>query len=306
MVTGNKGRLSFVFANQLHSLEPHLGDHFVFQVIGKGLLGYLANLRHLKKAVREFQPDLIHAHYSLCGYLASLTRFQPVVVSLMGSDCRNGLSVILIRIFHKLVWSHSIVKSREMQDILKLGKRVSLIPNGVDLDRFPFVDKTDAQRDLGFDTSRKHVLFLANPARPEKRFTFAKEAVNQLPAPGAVLHPVFETPHDRINLYMQAADCLLLSSFHEGSPNVVKEALACGLPVVSTDVGDVRENLDGLPGCYVCGHSANELTEALQKALYFNGLTSGRERILDKGLDAASTAQRILDVYVSVAGMKME
>lgn len=297
VVTGNKGRLSFVFANQLRTLEPYLADHKVFLVKGKGAVGYLSNWNSLRRTIRDYQPDLIHAHYSLCGYLASMTIYRPVLVSLMGSDCRNGISVMLIRLFHRLSWAFCIVKSSEMLRILKLKQRAELIPNGVDLLRFPPMDQDEARRELGFTPSGKYILFVANPARPEKNFKLAQEVVSLLPAPGAQLLAIHELPHDRMNLYMRAADALLLTSIHEGSPNVVKEALACSLPVVSTDVGDVRENIDNLPGCHVCRFDANELAAALHSALNYQGPTAGLARIMSKGLDAGSTSAKIIDVY---------
>ncbi|HOF59738.1 MAG TPA: glycosyltransferase [Candidatus Syntrophosphaera sp.] len=306
VVTGNKGRLSFVFANQLRTLEPYLADYKVFLVKGKGVAGYLSNLKSLKRTIRDFQPDLIHAHYSLCGYLASMTLYRPVLVSLMGSDCRNRISVLLIRLFHGLNWAFTIVKSNEMMKILKLRYRVQLIPNGVDLSSFRALDKDEARRGLGFLPSEKYVLFIANPARPEKNYKLAQNVVAMLPPPGAILHTVFETPHEKINLYLRAADALLLTSTHEGSPNVVKEAMACGLPVVATDVGDIRENIDKLPGCHVCRADANELAVALQDALSFKGPTTGLERILEKGLDAGSTAARIIDVYKLLASAERQ
>lgn len=302
VVTGNKGRLSFVFANQLNSLAPALEDYKVFTVKGKGLKGYLANLAPLRRAIEEFKPDLIHAHYSLCGYLSALTGFRPIVVSLMGSDCRRKLSVLLIRIFHKMVWSFSIVKSREMSKILNLKDRTKLIPNGVDLNKFPAIPRREACEEVGFDPDMKNVVFIANPQRPEKNFPLASNAIKLLDRKDVRLHTIFDMPHNRINVYLRASDLLLLTSLHEGSPNVIKEAMACDLPIVSTNVGDVRENINELPGCHITGFSVAEVAEALAKALIYNGSTGGRHRLQSLGLDAETISDSIFDVYKIVTG----
>lgn len=301
VLTGNKKVLSYIFANQLESLAPALSEYKVFTVKGKGLKGYLRNLLPLRRTIRDFQPDLVHAHYSLCGYLASLTGFKPIVVSLMGSDTRRRLSVFLIRCFHKFAWAYAIVKSKEMLVALDLQNRVKLIPNGVHLWKFPSIGRREAGSELGFDPDLKYIIFAANPHRPEKNFALAREAVNLLARDEVRLFVLpNNTPHERINLYLRAAHVLILTSFYEGSPNVVKEAMACDLPIVSTAVGDLRENLEGLSGCFVTGHSAGEIASALEQALAFEGPTHGRQRLLELGLDAETIGCSILSVYTSV------
>lgn len=302
VLTGNKKVLSYIFANQLESLAPALSEHKVFTVQGKGLKGYLRNLQPLRRVIKDFQPDLVHAHYSLCGYLVSLTGFKPIVVSLMGSDSRRALSVFLIRCFHKFAWAYAIVKSREMLAALDLKHRVRLVPNGVHLWKFPSMGRGEACAELGFDPGLKYIIFAANPQRPEKNFALAQEAVNLLARADVRLFILpNNTPHERIYLYLRAAHALLLTSLYEGSPNVVKEAMACDLPIVSTAVGDVRDNLAGLPGCYLTSYSAAEVASALEKALVFEGPTQGRQRLLQLGLDADTVSRSILDIYTSVA-----
>jgi len=302
VLTGNKKDLSYIFASQLASLAPALSAYYVFTVKGKGLLGYLQNQLPLRRAIRAFKPDLIHAHYSLCGYLTALTGFKPIVVSLMGSDSRKSHSIFVIRCFHKLTWSFAIVKSQEMQAVLRLKHRVQIIPNGVDLEKFPYIGRNEARLELGFDQDLKYVLFIANPLRPEKNYVLAKAAVAALARKEVRLFIVpNNTPHERINLYLRAANVLLLTSFYEGSPNVVKEAMACDLPVVSTNVGDVRHNLEGLPRCFVTGYSVAEVASALDMAVSFSGSTHGRQRLIELGLDAKTVSRVILDVYSKVA-----
>lgn len=300
VVTGNKGRLSHVFANQLASLAPKLTDYRVFTVQGKGLKGYLLNLLPLRRMIKSYQPDLVHAHYSLCGYLTALTGFKPIVVSLMGSDCRGKLSVLIVRLFHKLAWSYSIVKSREMQVALNLKHRTKVVPNGVDLGKFPFIERREACTEVGFDPELKNIIFIANPQRPEKNYALATEAIKILGRKDVRFHTVYDTTHERINNYMRAADVLLMTSYYEGSPNVIKEAMACDLPIVSTDVGDVKANINGLNGCYITDYSAEDIAKALASSFDYKDMTGGRERIKQLGLDAFNVSETIVRLYQEV------
>lgn len=107
-------------------------------------------------------------------------------------------------------------------------------------------------------------------------------------------------PNDLIPYYLNAADTLLLTSKWEGSVNVIKEALACNLPIVSTDVGDVKLNISGVDGCYVCKQDVNDLTEKLNLALSFGQRTNGRQRIIELGLDSDTIAVKLIEVYNSL------
>ncbi|MDP3115411.1 MAG: glycosyltransferase [Candidatus Cloacimonadaceae bacterium] len=297
VVTGNKGRLSYVFENQLRTLAPHLSEYKIHLIQGKGVIGYLRNVKPLNITIRNFKPDLIHAHYSLCGFIAALSFFRPIVVSLMGSDCRNKLSIYLIRFFNNVRWSYTIVKSNEMANILSLRKRTCVIPNGVDFDRFPFIDKDVACKEVGFDQSKKNIIFVSNPNRAEKNFAIAEKAILLLEGEDFVLHAIYEIPHSMINIYMRAADAMILTSFHEGSPNVVKEAMACGLPIVSTDVGDVKQNTKGLDNCFIVGMNIHEIAAGLRNAVNSSISKEGRLNLIKLGLTAGNARDAILRIY---------
>jgi glycosyltransferase involved in cell wall biosynthesis len=197
------------------------------------------------------------------------------------------------RFFH---WKAIIVKSQDMYDDLQI-KRAMIVPNGVDLDLFKPMDKTMCRQGLGWDVEKKSVLFPANPSRPEKDFVLAKESVDLLDRE-VKIHVFEQVEHQRTPLFFNAADVVLLTSKWEGSPNVIKEALACGCPIVSTDVGDVRERMAGVEGCYVAiTREPKELAELIQKALLFKGRTKGRDRIVADGLDNRQVAKRLVEIY---------
>ena len=100
---------------------------------------------------------------------------------------------------------------------------------------------------------------------------------------------------------MCAADAFLMTSLMEGSPQVVKEAMACGCPIVSVDVGDVRERVEGVEGCFVSDtRNPRDLANLLVKALAFVKKTDGRKKIMSDGLDNRLVAEKLLEVYHKV------
>jgi len=140
-----------------------------------------------------------------------------------------------------------VVMSRRMA--ADLGGDCRVIPHGVDTEQFRPLDRRLARRELGWDDGRLHVLYPYDTARPVKNFPRAERIVGSVAdriSGEIALNVVTGVPHERMPAYMNAADALLLTSAHEGSPNAVKEALACNLPVVSTPVGDVPERLAGV------------------------------------------------------------
>ena len=146
--SGNHG-ISYIVSAQAQSLTNTGIQVEIFQIVGRGVLGYLSSLPKLHKQCRKFNPDIIHAHYSLCGIVARLASRKPVVTSLMGSDVwHSGLMRSVIKIFINHLWSRTIVKSDEMKASLNHA-RLCVLPNGVDLDLFKPMNKQQCQIQLG-------------------------------------------------------------------------------------------------------------------------------------------------------------
>jgi glycosyltransferase involved in cell wall biosynthesis len=249
-----------------------------------------------------FRPDIIHAHYSYSGFLAYLAGARPLIVSLMGSDMnQNFIITIVTKVFTRWLWDTAIVKSDRMKQKLNPGK-AEILPNGVDTDLFKYTEISPGHFPKGLDRDKKNILFVADPARPEKNWDLALRGAGMLNRDDVKLVPVYGIPHSKLPDYYNFADILLLTSIWEGSPNVVKEAMACGLPVVATGVGDVKELLEGVEGCYICSFDPADVAEKLKKALEFRGRTKGREKIFSKGLDSRSIAKQIIEVYENVIG----
>jgi len=271
-----------------------------FTIKGKGFWGYAKNISRLKRFLKNNKYDLIHAHYSLSAMVASLAGAKPLVVSLMGSDVKgNGWFKYSIKFFNYFFWDSCIVKSEDMKKSSGL-KKTLVIPNGVDLNKFKPIDKQKALSTLGWALDKKHILFPANPERPEKNFKLAKEAFELLNSADYELHYLKNVDNNLMPYYYNGADLVLLTSLWEGSPNVIKEAMACNCPIVSTDVGDIKWVFGDTKGCYISSYNSKDLTQKLQKAILFGKRTNGRRRILEFDLDLDSIAKRIVKVYKEI------
>lgn len=304
VASGNKsvGKVSAFVQSQLDSLKQEGVDLVLFPVVGHGWKGYARNLLTLRRLIKKEKPEVVHAHYSSCGYLASLASWglkTKVVVSILGSFPSDSFKLRLVRFYVDHVWDATIVKSERTRR--QLNRDLPVIPNGVDIERFTVIEQDKAREKVGFQRDRKYVIFVSDPSRPEKQYGLAQEAVNLLNDKTVQLVPVYDKPHQEVVDYMCAADVLIMTSICEGSPNVIKEAMACNCPIVVTDVGDVRWVTDGVAGTYVCNtFMPEDLADCLVKALGFNARTQGRRRIVDLGLTSSFVSQRLLQVYSSL------
>ncbi len=262
----------------------------------KGMRAYFRMRKPLSAAVAEARPALLHIMYG--GVMADrITRWHPKipkVVTFLGSDL---LGENLSGRWRKWVSRYGVHCScraaRRAQGVVVVSeglrralpppldkKRVRVIPCGIDLDRFRPTDKVTCQRQLGWDEGVFHVLFTSNNGDPVKRPWLAAAAVEALRGAGvpAELHFPHGVPYADIPIWMNASDALIMTSAQEGSPTVVKEALACGVPVVSVDVGDVGERIEGVSGC----HLSLPEPEALAAKLMLVRLANGRVRAQDQ------------------------
>ena len=310
VASGNKrvGEVSSFVQSQYDSLEKEGLEMVMFPVRGKGVLGYLKAVFALRKLVRKEHPDIIHAHYSTCGFVASLAtlcmRNRPkILVSILGSFPTRDAKWRRVRWAIQHLWEGTLTKSERTRN--QLGLDLPVIPNGVNLDIFHPIDFRTAREAVGFKEGKKYVIWCSHPSRPEKNWRLAEQAVESVKCKveGVELVAVYDKTPDEVCTYMNAADCLLLTSDSEGSPNVIKETMACNCPIVTTDVGDVNERLANLNGCYVVrdnelkSERVRELGEAIGKAVAFGKRTDGRKRLLDDKLEISQIANRIIDVY---------
>jgi len=301
---------SFVQA-QMESLRPLGVEYDVLYIRGReSRWNYLRAVFEMRRRLRARHYDLVHAHFGLSGWVGRCQFRVPVVVSFMGDDVlgrptRRGRithygRLLQISSYVLARWvSAAIVKSDEMKSRLRLGS-VRVIPNGVDLHRFQPMDLREARRQLGLDPQKKFVLFPYDPAEERKRYDLIEAAVAQARAqvPELEILRVQRVPRERLPLYMNAADVLVLASMLEGSPNAVKEAMAVNLPVISVEVGDVRDLLGPTEGCSLVPRDATAIAGKIVEVCTQGGRTRGREWIARLSLE--SVAKQIVDVYQSV------
>lgn len=282
-----------------------------FLITGKGLSGYLIGAKRLRKHLKNFDCDIIHAHYTLSGWSAvfSFPR-QPIVLSLMGTDAYGdfiGVNqirfssyylVFLTKLIQPFV-KKLICKSKHIESYVYLKKKSSVIPNGIMLDKFTVQD-VGYRDELGLEPKLKYVLFLGNKKSIRKNYKLAEVAVKKLNNPDVRLISPFPITHAQVVKFLNSVDCLIVPSLMEGSPNVVKEAMACNCPVVATDVGDVRWLFGNEPGYFITTFDPSDTAEKLKMAINYsmkNKRTLGRNRLITLGLDSQSVATTIIKVY---------
>ena len=290
-----------------------------YGITGKGIWGYLRCLPALKRAIKQHRPDLIHAHYGLSGLLANLQRRVPVITTYHGSDINKPNVLRFSKIAMRLSAHNIFVSQRNVTLALspnslitsRLKKRYTLLPCGVNIPQPWSEMQTQRMEQLTLNqwvqekltAGVKHVLFAGAFNNAVKDPELAKAAINELVNEGANVDLIELKGYnrDQVNVLMYNCDVLLMTSKTEGSPQVIKEAMVCGCPIVSVDVGDVAERTNGVEGCYVVSsREPAAIAEALQKALVFQGKTNGRKRILEMGLSNEQVAKRLIAVYQSL------
>jgi len=290
-----------IVSNQLESLLK-TGIEVDFFPISKGGLHYFKSFFHLNKYLKKNKYDLVHAHYGYTAILAALANPGKTVASLMGSDIhrQHGIIRFIIKLFSENVWDKTIVKSIKMKTAINNS---IIIPNGVNLSLFKQNGKEESSLKVGFNKKYNIIFIAVHPYEKVKNLYLAQQAIQLLENENIQFHIISNADNKEMPCYYSAADLVLLTSFSEGSPNVIKEAMACNCPIVSTDVGDVREVFGKTEGCFITGLDPSEVADKIKKALEFanvRGRTQGRQRIVELGLDSDNIAQRIVEVYKEV------
>ena len=270
-------------------------------------INYFQAWSRLRRYLKKEKYDLYHAQFGQSGLLAILPKLKPLVVTYQGSDL-NGMYALngkltfpgfLLRAVSQwvaLFADEIILVSGYLAKYLP-RKRYEVIPGGIDLSLFSPISKELAKKQLGLANDVRYVLFAGGINNPIKRFELAKTAIDLVPTSERVqillANGIAPT---KMPIYMGAADALLVTSSREGSPNVIKEALACNLPIISVDVGDVRSRLEKVQGCIVCSDDTPEtIAKAILSVLKANEPINGRDVVQE--LELSVIAQKIVNVY---------
>ena len=306
---------------QIVALQQAGVDVIRYGVTGKGITGYLRELPALRRFIRAEHPDLIHAHYGLCGLLANLQRSVPVVTTYHGSDINKPsilrFSKIAIRLsaYNIFVSKRNIAIAirRKGEEAKRLSGKYALLPCGVNIPEpwSELQNKLVGQLTLNqcvqsvLKHDAKNILFAGAFDNKVKDPELAKEAIalcNLAMGNGSInLIELNGYNRDQVNALMYNCDALLMTSKTEGSPQVIKEALACGCPIVSIDVGDVAERTSGVEGCYIVPtREPKDIAQAVLQAIAYEGRTNGREKIIEMGLSNDQVAEHLIEIYKQV------
>ena len=286
---------------------------------------YILALRDLKRKIREFQPDIIHAHYGLSAITAELQSLVPVVTTFHNGETLNWHVNLMTSLF-SLRAKHVVYVAQHIHDLVYFkAKKHSIIPCGVNMEDCHIIDQATARQQLGFEDGVKYILFGGGFDNLRKNYAILREAVERIeqatwvPVQGGercgnvVCLEMKGLSRSECVLRMNACDLFALPSHSEGSPQALKEAMACNCPIVATDMADVRHLLSDMPGHYILRNprptkerwdadekSVDELVALVQEALQFNARTNGRDRITELRLSNEQVAEQIIEIYKQV------
>jgi glycosyltransferase involved in cell wall biosynthesis len=270
---------------------------------------YLSAAVRLPRIAQPRRYDVVHMHYGHIALSGVGVQHRPVVTSfcgedLLGTPAMRGLTLksrIEVATFRQVarLATATITKSVEMEQVLPpaVRNRNHVLPNGVDLNQFAPRSQEEARKELGWTADERILLFLGNPCDPRKNVGLARDAVSRLRGTEveARLHEAWEVDPEQVPTLMNAADCLVFPSQSEGSPNAVKEAMACELPIVATPVGDVPARLQGVLGCHVRDPSSLAFAEAIAEVLRGGRAPEARRAI--EALSLERVAVRLIEIY---------
>lgn len=294
--------------------EPSAVDYFLV----KG--NYITAVRELKKKIREFRPDIIHAHFGLSAITAELQSEVPVVTTFHNGETHHWW-VNLITSLMSLRAKHVIYVAQHIRDMVYFKARnYSIIPCGVSLEDCFLMDKAEARKQLGWDPDKKYILFGGAFSNERKNYALLKQAVARVKSEELRVKSIECIEMKGLSraecvLRMNACDVFALPTKNEGSPQALKEAMACNCPIVATDVADIKHLLGNLPGHYILPNkrgngawwvgdekSVDEMARLLKEALAFDGRTKGRERIVELGYTNELVAKKIIQIYEDIIG----
>lgn len=311
----SKNPSSGVFMYDFYDAMKPFSDTLQIDLIHIGNISNPFNFIRKYFSIRKFvnKYEIIHAQYgSGTGFFSSLLPGKKVI-SLRGSDWYKtptfglkskihiSLGNVLTRLSLKKFESVIVMSERmkfEVNRIFK-GKKVFVLPDGVDLKKFFPVKRKSKEK--------FRVLFSSiNKVNPGKRYDLAKSGFDLFNKkhPDSELVFMSGLPHSEVNAFINNSDVILLTSTHEGWPNIIKEGLACNVPFVSTEVSDLKEISDSTKSCFVCSDNPESIAKALENVFFNKENEDLRIQILKYDKDEIS--KRLKSFYMEIMGCKSE
>jgi len=277
-------------------------------------LNYISGIIQFIRKCHRNKYDLIHAQHTFCAAIALLQHKILVILTFHEGESSATLKMKLREIIHKpykfLVCSFNFKKLiiKLVDEVIFVAPRYKrlfgsdkgvVIPCGIDLSLFRPMPAKLARSILDLSNGRKIVLFPSNPKLIGKRFDIAKVAVRIVKKAGVDVELISlnNISHKEVPLYMNASDIMLFTSDYEASPMVIKEAMACNVPIVSTDVGDTKETIGNTKGCFICERDPEDIALKIEMALDYCRGTEGRERVIELGLELQQISRKIINIY---------
>jgi teichuronic acid biosynthesis glycosyltransferase TuaC len=291
--------------------------------LARSRLQYVSIIPELARRLRSGGYDLVHTHHTYTFWVVQAARMAaryriPIVLTnhegeALDREGRGRTWHPTSRLRHAR-WlkrraaeaaDFTIFVSRQLAAAIAPRAAYAVIPCGVDLQKFRSLERAGCRRRLGIPLEARVVFFPNTPTGAGKRFSLVRAAFDLLRAAvgDAILLTGGGIAYEDMPSYYNAADVILQASYYEASPTIVKEALACEVPLVSTDVGDTREIIEGVPPCVVCQDDPNELAHHARACLGARA-TGGPARLRALGLAAEQVAARVGEVYRHVCNGK--
>lgn len=298
--SGNFGYIKPFVSEQVEALNQIGVQTEYYLVKGRGIKGYLMNILPLRKKIKKGKYEIVHAHYGLSGFIATLQNIRPTVVTFHNEEQYKFITKILSSITILLSQKNIFVFRKTSDDLLfKRTKKKIVIPCGVDLQTFFPIEKDIAISEANLPKEQLNILFASDFSKTKmlKNHKLAFEAIKKFTNVNFI--ELKNYSRQEVNILLNASDLLLLTSVAEGSPQIIKEAMACNCPIVATDVGDINEVIGNTKNCYITGFDPKEISKRIAQVIENNHRTDGRKRI-EKFYDNKIIAQKVLEVYRSL------
>jgi glycosyltransferase involved in cell wall biosynthesis len=283
---------------QIDSLEDkNLQNYYFINAKELGIKAYFKAFIDLYYLAKKY--DILHCHHQF-SVLPVIFSKKKIILSVLGDLTKRRLSN---RLIYSLV-KHKCQKIIFKNTILINNSKYYLLPNGVNTKVFIPKPMTEARKFLNLDQNKIFILFVCNGDldNPIKRKDKFDRVLEELNLNGKIYDELIlsNVERDKIVYYYNAANLMLVTSDHEGSPNAVKEAMSCNLPIVSTPVGDVPKNLKNVSNSFVTESFEIESLIKNVKKISLLEKSNSRKKIFTLKLDMISKVKELENLYYSV------
>jgi glycosyltransferase involved in cell wall biosynthesis len=267
-----------------------------FTIRGNGVWGYLKNYPALKKKIKATRYDIVHAHFGLSGALAVMQRTVPVVITFHNGETLSVKSNIISSLA-SLFSAYNIYVAQHIYDFcyFKNKNKSMILPCGIDIEKTQLIPQAEAKVKMNLPSDKINILFGGNFLNLRKNVKLANEALALLQRNDINLIELKGFSREEVNTLLCACDLMLLPTKSEGSPQIVKEAMACNCPIVVTDVADIAQILNKVEGTYLTSFAPEDVAEKIRQAIAFGKRTNGRENI--QRFDNKKIVKEILALY---------